>query len=744
MGITRSFIKLAAAIISVSLLTSCAAESSSAGNAASYALPEQIRSIKSGTVAENDGFTLSWDMERACVLLENKETGVIWSTIPYRFYTNSKGNTSGYVEDNLCSAIYVKYIDGENHVETDIDSNSDADYVMTQKLETGIRLTYYFDRAKISVPVNYRLEEDGVSVSVDVANIGEAGNKVYQISLLPFFASAENNTDSYLFVPSGSGALMYVDDNTRGARSYSEPVYGDDAGNQAIYHDTESETVRMPVFGAKNGENAILGIITSGAETAEINASAGDARFGYSGVYATFNIRGKSAFNIKGNANSNNRLVQYSEEKVDLASATVKYAVLDKENSDYNGMAEYYRNYLISGGMTKTETPPDALITLLGGVQVRRLALGIPYYSISELTDFEQAQSIISDIVKDTGASLAVNLKGFTENGLDSGKYSGGYTVDGAFGGRKGLDAFNNWCTEQGIDSFFDFDAIFFTESYKNFKVKNAAKSANDIRAKHSGYNIVTRRLDDDSSVYLIDRYSLATSANSLISAAEKLNLTGIGLSTLSSVAYSDYSTEEYYCKAHMSDDVNSILTSLAEKDIKTFGESANDYAAARLDYVFNTPSGTSAYYGLDMELPFYQMVFRGYSGISGAVINLSPDSDKEFLNSVLTGCSLAFTLSDHMVTELSVMEANSAIGASIYQGLSDDIKNYIRSAQPLYEALGGAAVEAFERDGDLAATTFSNGVKVVVNYSDNDIETEMGTVKANYFIFSGKAGENR
>ena len=534
---------------------------------------------------------------------------------------------------------------------------------------------------------------------------------------------------------------MYADAGSRSQRLYSEPVYGEDEGNQAIYRVTESEKIKLPVFGAKNKDNAILGIITAGAETANITANVGEERFGYSGVNATFNLRGKGAYNIKGNANTNNRMVNYSEDIVGIGSATVRYVLLSKQDSDYNGMARYYRSYLIDNGMSRAENIPDAMITILGGVKERRLALGIPYYTLKAFTTFSQAKEITADIVKDTNANIAVNLKGFGESGLDCGKYSGGFNADKVFGGKKGLKEFMDWCESQKIDSFFDFDSIFFTESYKDYKVKHSAKSPNDIRAKHSEYDIVKRRLDDSNQSYLVDRYSLAVSANTIISAADKLSLKGVGLSTLSNVAFSDFSKTEYYNKAHMSNDVKGILEALTKKKITTFGESANGYAASRLDYVFDSPTHSSRLYSLDKDIPFYQMVFRGYTGLSGGVINFSEEARTEFLNSMLTGTALAFTLTNDYATELATMRKHSGVGSGVYSGISEDVKNFIKEAQPLYKLLGNATAEEYSFQEDVAQMVFSNGVKVIVNFSDKPVETELGLLKSNSFTYSGKVG---
>lgn len=70
-------------------------------------------------------------------------------------------------------------------------------------------VTYFFPDLEIAVPVEYSISADGLIVSVDPTKIQENSNEVVGISLLPFFCSMPNQAeDSYLFFPSGSGALF--------------------------------------------------------------------------------------------------------------------------------------------------------------------------------------------------------------------------------------------------------------------------------------------------------------------------------------------------------------------------------------------------------------------------------------------------------------------------------------------------------------------------------------------------------
>jgi len=735
--IKRILSLILALIVSVLLLAGCD-EKAEQNLLKSYKLPQSVSGVKSGLIAENDKLELSWDYERLCVLVKDKQSKDVWSTIPYDFYTSGK-TASGYAADGICSAIKVKYLDAKNKTENEVNTNSDASYVNVVKSDTGIRITYYFDKVGISVPITFILEEDSISVSVENALITEGKNKILSVSLLPFFVSAVNDDSSYLFAPSGSGALIYTDDKQRAQRQYTEQVFGKDASSQTIYSDTETESIRMPVFGAKSGNKGIFAIITSGAETAEISAIAGDNQYGFSGIYPTFNMRGSASSLVKGSANTNNDITKYSEDVVRLSKCTVKYYLLDKQNNGYNGMAECYRNYLEKNGQLKTGTKnADAIITMLGGLQERKLFLGIPYHTLSTVTDFEQAREILSDILKNTDSKLAVNLKGFGSSGLDYGEAGGGFEADKAFGGTKGLKALNEWSQKNKIDLFFNFDTVFLTESAKEFKVRESAISANDVRARYCDYNIVTREQSEQVFAYLTNRLTLAKSASTIAESINQSGLKGVGLSTLTSVAYSDYSSPDYYCKAHMSDDVKNILKSLSKKGISTLGEKSNSYATGMLDYVYNAPASSSRFYALDKDIPFYQMVFRGSATLSGKPINLSSEPRVTFLETISTGSALSFSLCNNY-SDTIFKTPHSAVALSVYDGISKTVNGYINEAKPILESVGNSRLVDYSKSGEITTSVFSNGVTVIVNFGDSDVETEFGTVKAKNYIINGK-----
>lgn len=720
------------AALLLSFMTACSGDEETS-SLAGFALPEQLKTIKSGVMAENDRVSLSWDLDTSSLQLQDKSTGKIWSTIPYGYYQSEMGGNN-YVKNGLLSSLYITYEDGAKHVELENNSFRHAQYITAQKIENGVRLTYFFSKAEISVPVLYTLEADGMSATVDVQNITEGKYKILSVSVLPFFCSAENTADNYLFVPSGSGALMMTDDEGRSTRRYSEQVYGTDAAMMPVFKNTAQNTVRLPVFGAKDGASAMLAVIASGAEMATVNAVAGDEQYGYSAAYATFALRGLATTYTGNSWGGANTVKRYSADVVNV-DPSVRYILLDKKNADYNGMAAAYRTYLKrTEGLQEGVATPDLMVTMLGGVPVRKLIMGVPYEAMSVMTSFADAQSILSRLREETGASMAVNLKGFGSTGLEAGKLGGGFRADSAFGGQKGLDALTAWCAQNGVDSFFDYDLVFYRNSGNGFSVRDAAISAALIRATYFQYDIVTHQQTGEA-MYLADRYEMAVSSGKISRLMGKQGTAGAGLSTLSNTAYSDYSSRNYYCKAHMSDDVQRLLQALRTAGLKTFGEQANAYAAVKLDYIYDTPTSSSGFYALDQDIPFYQMVFKGSVGLSGGAINLAQDPKAEFLKTVATGSSLGYTLCGSAQRDV-LLGSHSAVGSSIYEGLAPQIAQYLALAQPLLEQVRSATIVSYEKNGDVSRTEFDNGVVVFVNHGLTAQTTQLGTLEALSFRF--------
>lgn len=739
MKIKRTLCCILAVVVCIGALCSCS-DAKILSTLNSYSVPEKLKMVGNCVLEENERMSLEWDYEQQCLILWDNLNGCVWSTTPYDYYSDTEKDFNFFVENGLRSMLRITYIEPEKNLEMQATSYNDAitaGYVSGKKIDNGIRLIFYFDKIGISVPLEFTLEEDGMSVSIPIHAITENENRIYSVSILPFFASAKNNSDSYLFVPSGSGALMYTDDKTRESRSYSERIYGNDAVNQTIFKKTENESIRMPVFGVKNEDKSLLGIVSQGAELASVEASAGDSQYGYSCVYTNFELRGKSSTIIKDVDNNNAQVTKYSEALPGIERISVRYIVLDSNDGDYNGMAATYRCWLDSEyGLKKNVDSSAVTIDFLGGEQTKKFFLGIPHTSTDVSTTFAQVQEIVEDFIDKTKEYPTVRLRGFGATGLDYGTVADNFTVSDIFGGKKELKSLLQYCKKQNIDAYLDFDTVFYSKTGGGFSVRNAATSANTVRAKYYSYDLVTHKQDPNSPIaFLLPRGEIGKISSKLLKATDSLELTGIGLSTLSNTSYSDYRNQLYFVSANMASDVQKVLKTIKKSDIRVMSDSANVYAAVLSDCIFNTPPSSSRLFVFDEDIPFYQMVLHGYTNLCSQSINLSADPKTAFLNAVSVGNSLSFTCI-YEPDQNFINGNHSEISYSVYKDISNDMAEYVSQAADLINTVANKKILSFSRQGNLTCTEFSSGVTVYVNFGTSSVSTPIGEVAARSFIY--------
>lgn len=694
-------------------------------------------------IAENDNFVLNLNEVSMGITLTDKKTGKIYGTNPL--------DEGGIKYDELGmpikrhaqleSVLFIKYLDVKSNTTSDMISYNGAvsgGRTVFEKIENGVKIKYYFDDAEIMVPVTYALRDKGVVLSIDPKEIEENDNMLISASLAPFFCSVANTEeDGYLLYPSGSGALVYPKEISQPGESYSAEVYGKDASKEVWDKVTTEKSVRLPVLGAKFGEQAIFGIIEDGAESSLLDMKVGATSIGYSGVYVTYQLRGYTA-NIK--ELYNNRYYKgevYSDYMIE-APLTVCYYPLYGEEANYSSMAEIYRDYLNeTSGKATAEKVSTLDLNMVGGVMIQKSFVGVPYETLYVTTTLDDVTSIVDEL-KDSGVKLSnLTLSGFGENGIDSDKLGGNFAIDSKLGKTSELKDLQENCSKLGTDLYFDFDIVGFTETangYNNYF--DAATRANQKVAKLYNFDIAVLGRNTENAYSILSRNNLENAAKDVYKTAKKWSLNGVGLSTLSSIAYSDYSDKEnskYYAKAGISAQVAKIYSN-SEK-IKKMSSDANAYAAAGSDLVLSVPTFSSKAYLFDVDVPFYSMVFRGRTAVSGESLNLSVDADVQLLRSVESGVGIAYTVTNDYSTKL--LDSTSPVFYnSLYADLKDSIKENYKKVSDYYEKIGNSTIKSHTiLENGLRETEFDNGIKVFVNYSEADVSCEVGNVPAKGFL---------
>ncbi len=697
-----------------------------------------LENVTEQVVADDGINQLLWDVNEKAIFFFNTATGRIWSSIPYDFYR--QGVEAGYNVMEMKSPIQIAYYATENRQERTMVGYEGAildGMVGSELIENGIRVIYDFVELQLRIPVEYTLVNGSLNIRLVIEDIEEGeGYKLTSVSLAPYLASVPEDDTSYLFVPSGSGALIHSDVRN-GIRKYTEPVFGIDAIEQPATRVSYAQTAHLPVFGANCGDNGLVGIITQGAALASINAVAGDERVGWSCVYPSFQLRGSDVVDIQNRESYAQKVRSYSKGMVSLPYAEVLYTQLEGDQADYVGMAETYRRWLIDNqGLEKKESVGSYMaLEFLGGATVEEEVFGVSFDRMQTVTTLSQVQDILTDISGAVSAPLTTVLTGFGKGGLDAEHLAGGYQISKAFGSKEDLEALKEWADANNTTLFTNFELLYFRKNGNGVnQMADVAYRANNVASKKGFYSPVTYRPDLEKRYYsLVKRSKLAEVADTLREKFASIGTAGIGLSSLGNTAYSDYRDEATFARNGMEQDVQAILSKFSE-DGTLVMSGANAYAATASDLIWDVSLKSSRYNVLDEDVPFYQVVFRGYVPMTTTAINREANPQQTFLKALSLGVVPMYSICATYPEELRNTD-HTWFSSGYWEGYREDVIRNLATVNEVYPQLEGATITDYITDGDVTTTYFDNGVVLYVNHGETEAYTDGGTVEAGGYL---------
>lgn len=696
-----------------------------------YKLSNKMSDESDFVIAENENFILEYFSEYASVVLKDKSGNTVWctsSTETMKPRLDEYGDPMP-LHSQIKSPIVIEYIEpitskvSKSYAYNDCVKEGNF---TVKKIKNGVTVSYYFNEVEICVPVSYILCEKGVEVSVDSSKITENENLLYSVSVAPYACAINNlSEDGYLFIPSGSGAIVEPCQLEDGSYSYSRELYGNDAERtleQGIDVDVFPEN-RLAVIGAKyDNYSAVCGIINNGAEQAFIEANIGAANIGFGSVWTKFALRG-----YQWSKERKNQQVKLFSNSMNQNKVSVLFVpIFSQEKSNYIGMAECYRNYLIENHRMKSDISSSALtLKIIGGANATENILGFSFDKFFAATTLSQANDIVSDIVDKTGVKPNVDLVGFGNDGIDIKTVSGNYTVNNSLGGEKGMKSFSSFAKENNINLFVNYNVIAASKSGGGIsKFSDMALSQDKRKVKQYYYNIYSRlKSGKQKSYLLIARDEIFNVCKKLSSKCKEQNIYGIALDTLSSVCYSDYSSVEYFNKGNTALDVTKIFNEFNKDKFIIAVNEANDYAAAESDLIIDAPLFSSQNNIFSYDVPFYSIVFKGNVELCGQSVNLSADEQEAVLRAAEVGAGLTFTVIGQSSTKLFDSFSPFFYG-SVYSGISDNIVHLTNEYKKTFVSVASSQIldhKVF--DNGVRKTVFDNGTVIYVNYSNSEQE---------------------
>lgn len=702
-------------------------------------------------IAQNSKYAMEYAADTGSVRLVDLASGTRWDICPKSSGEVQYDDFGMPVKDHVFiqSAIEVGYMDptirgGGNYSTTSCEGVVEGGRTVVKKIENGVTVEYYFDGEKFMIPVDYVLKDDYLSVSIDSTKIQEEKLRVTYVSLAPFLSSVENDSEnSYLFLPSGSGALLNVKSYDEQGIKYSGYVYGDDLSMEDKYNPSERQEMRMPVYGYKNGNKGGFVIIDNGAETALMNSVVGSTTYKFSAIYPSFQLRGYT--NHRARTFKQTYFANVYTKNMIKGTFSLRFYPLNGENAGYDKMADIYRDYLINeNGLTKTGDEKAMNLNIIGGAQITKSFLGIPYKTVFATTTAKQAGSIITEI-SDKVDNFSVKLQGFGSTGVDIGKIGGGYTISNKIGSASNLKELASLCGEKKVDLYFDYDLVRFNSSGNGFsRGSDAVMNSGILKAEKFIADKANRCNDETQAYRLLRPINFTDAVSKAISQNSKIQISGVSFDTLTSSSYADYSepksTLDYNSRLGFASAVTAALKQVKEGGQKLMATDANDYAAIMADLVDGTPVVSDSGYAFEEDVPFYSMVFKGYVPMTSESINLSIEPQRIILGAVEGGVGLSYTVINQWDNTL-IDSVYPYFFGTVYSGVKADMLSTYEGLADYYASIKDAKIVSNTIiSAGVHCTLFDNGVTVYVNYNSSAASTPAGECGAQSYIITGGA----
>lgn len=709
-----------------------------------------LRDKKTGTllrstVEDEEGYVRS-SQELAYNMITSGVT-----VVPVKYDPNSESRSGMYDKSNIQissrdATITYDAIDNGFIAHLDFDNHKNDVTLKGLNLQFDVKVTLDDTGIHTTIP------DDSINENYTEEEVCFLMGDVYLFPLLGY--TDRGDTEGYMILPDGNGIIVNFDDFFQdGTAKYKSPyrarVYGRDISLDTLVADdaekeredfNDVEEVIAPYFGMvhdysslNNGSHendiAVLGFVTSGEYNCKIQGT-------FNGVNSTFE---NYAFAIA-------TYREVYQQPVDNASNSSKTEITDiittnyeldflfasGDEANYSGLANKARTLLQDKGYI---TEPEDI-----DYDVRVDFLGL---------DKENFLLFRRNVVATTVDNIEMILSKLQENGVeDISAYYDGWQKGGMY---------NLPNTEFKVDSDLGGNGALkdLVEKYKDssisFALKQDVLTINDTTSNSTftAVKMINKRTysytDRFLNVYKTFKYLTPSKTNEYMKEFAE-NVSDGGLNHILLTGFTDtlftYSqNSKMYTRKTAMDYYTSALDEVTASGMKVAMEEPVMYLWKYTDEYLDMPISSSMYVYASEEIPFLTIILKGSMKVYSEYVNFEANQTEFFLKLVETGVYPSFLLTHESPTVLQYTNSS--------WNYSSDYEQYISVIAELNDILkevnektSGAYIEKHEKhyDGvtDLVKVTYSNGVVVYVNYSEDAVSADGETIDG----LSYKVGE--
>lgn len=677
-------------------------------------------------IVSNNLYDLYLKDENLSIILRNKKTGsVLYSTVEKPDQANEQwANFSK-------SGVVIEYLKGTNIVYYQADMYSENPTIKVNKNSTGFVASVDYDSLGFGYELHVNLEDDVLTASIPIESIYEDSEtfKIANVYVYPFMGYTKmDEVEGYMFVPDASGSLIhYKDYRGQFKQPFNQMIYGANIGIdeshvlslfKGMNTINESMGLVMPVFGSVHTDKELgfLGIIDSGDVSARLYAYPNGAILPYNWITPSFIYR---QFYNQLTSKSSGTMVIRQEKKNDF-DISLQYHLIDGDEANYVGMAKVYRTYLEEKEVLKDEEVDYQIRVDFLASEVKS---GLLKRQTVTMTTFDQVQSILQTLkAKGTTDVLSV-IKGWQSGGPYTSLPHKDFKTDPSLG---------------SLSDLKDTENIIFDNDLQRYNPKtNKMNSATLVKKlnKRTYVEEVFGKVYD--KYYFITPEQSLQNSDKLIQEFSKNDLKNVAIEGISENLFSYLLKGDPVDRVHSTKVYKQILEQFKKSNFNLSLYAPNAVFWEYADNLLDVQVDSSNYVFTGEEVPFLEIVLKGKKAMYAPYTNFNANHDTYMLNMIEYGVYPSFILT-YEPSSLLQLTNSSDLYSTYYEEYIDQIVEYDAIFSELHSKIKGATIEDHYRNGNFVEVTYSNGVKVVVNYGDSAVEYDGVVVKAMDFEVIG------
>ncbi len=677
---------------------------------------------------ENNAVRLQVDKSTGNLYVTDKASSKLWTSNPFDAQKDTLA--SGVTRTNLLSQIIVTYIEDKNlsSVNNYVASTGrdGAEYSVDGDV---IRATYTFVNEEFVVPVEYSITENGFKVDIIFKDIKDtAKRRVHKIELLPYFGAAGQTDEGYMLIPDGCGALVELNSKKVDNFPYEKAFYGGDKGITPNVSTTKDKSLLLPVYGIKNGNSAFVATILSGAENASLYACVAGKQSNYNRIYTEAVYRVYDTVDLKDSVGKSVYAKYTAINATELDKYSVSYTLLNGDKASYVGMADAVREQLKNLGMEKTEEDNiNLFLDFYGATLKERAFLGLRYTGVQKLTTFEQAKSILKKLSKQGVDSVKAGYRNFSSSEYNY-KLASKVAPASKLGGKKGYKSLLSYAEKNNVEIYPYADFVTFAKNGNSYwSFSDVVLGLELSMTKRFEYTINEGIPDESKSPwYLVAGNRFGDAKKQLLKSLNKYDSTGVLFDRSASYVYNDFSPKGHQATKTVAE-MQKIYKAIKKQGQKLMLSAPNAYSLIHADTVTDLPMTSSQYLIFDKDIPFIQMVLKGYIPYSSEALNIDGVSDITILQMIETASQPKFAVIYEEGKELLRTDLDYLYGAT-FSSCEDTLVSYYKTLSSVWDKIGDASMIYHAENNELVSVKYSNGITIHINYAKTEQTAADGT----------------